>query len=52
MPYQHDIAALAGISRETVSRSFSRLEDGNFIRKSGRHLVITDYPRFYSTFSS
>ncbi len=52
IPFQHDIAAIAGISRETVSRSFSQLEEGNYIKKSGRHLVITDYPRFYNIFSS
>ncbi|MDZ7797639.1 MAG: helix-turn-helix domain-containing protein [Candidatus Marinimicrobia bacterium] len=51
-PFQHEIAAIAGLSRETVSRSFAQLEEENYIKKSGRHLVITDYPRFYNVFSS
>ncbi len=51
MPFQHDIAALAGTSRETVSRTFSYMEDQQYIKKSGRHLVISDYSRFYEEFS-
>ncbi|MCK4813962.1 MAG: Crp/Fnr family transcriptional regulator [Candidatus Marinimicrobia bacterium] len=52
LPFQHDIAALAGTSRETVSRTFSYMENHQYIKKSGRHLVISDYPRFYEEFSS
>ncbi len=52
IPFQQDIASLAGTSRETVSRSFSRLQDHAYIQKNGRHLVINDYKRFYREFSS
>jgi len=52
MPFQHDIAALAGTSRETVSRHFADFEESGMIKKSGRYLVINDYSHFYDTFSS
>ncbi len=51
LPFQHNIASLAGTSRETVSRTFSQLEENAYICKSGRHLVINDYPRFYEEFT-
>jgi CRP-like cAMP-binding protein len=51
LPFQNNIASLAGTSRETVSRAFSRLEENEYISKSGRYLVINDYPRFYEEFS-
>ena len=51
LPFQHNIASLAGTSRETVSRTFSRLEEKDYIIKAGRHLEIRDYPRFYEEFS-
>jgi len=51
LPFQHNIASLAGTSRETVSRTFSQLEERKYITKTGRYLVINDYPRFYKEFS-
>ena len=51
LPFQHNIASLAGTSRETVSRTFSQLEENAYICKSGRHLVINDYPSFYEEFT-
>ena len=51
LPFQHNIASLAGTSRETVSRTFAQLEEKDYITKTGRHLVINDYPRFYEEFS-
>lgn len=51
LPFQHNIASLAGTSRETVSRTFAQLEERDYIIKSGRHLEIRDYPRFYEEFS-
>ena len=51
LPFQHNIASLAGTSRETVSRTFSQLEEKEYITKTGRHLVIRDYPSFYEEFS-
>jgi len=51
IPFQNNIASLAGTSRETVSRAFSQFEENAYITKSGRHLVINDYPRFYEEFT-
>ncbi|RKY53707.1 MAG: Crp/Fnr family transcriptional regulator, partial [Candidatus Neomarinimicrobiota bacterium] len=51
IPFQNNIASLAGTSRETVSRAFSRFEENAYITKTGRHLVINDYPRFYEEFA-
>lgn len=47
IPFQQDIASLAGTTRETVSRKLSQLEEQAYIKKSGRYLVIRDYSRFY-----
>ncbi|MCF7832713.1 MAG: Crp/Fnr family transcriptional regulator [Candidatus Marinimicrobia bacterium] len=51
IPFQHNIASLAGTSRETVSRAFNRFKEDAYITKTGRHLVINDYPRFYEEFT-
>lgn len=51
IPFQHNIASLAGTSRETVSRTFAELEENAYIIKSGRELVISDYSRFYEEFA-
>ncbi|MCK4530216.1 MAG: Crp/Fnr family transcriptional regulator [Candidatus Marinimicrobia bacterium] len=51
IPFQHNIASLAGTSRETVSRAFTQFEESAYITKTGRHLVINDYPRFYEEFT-
>lgn len=51
IPFQHQIASLAGTSRETVSRTFAQLEENEYIIKDKRHLVINDYPRFYKEFT-
>ncbi len=51
IPFQNNIASLAGTSRETVSRAFTHFEENYYITKTGRHLVINDYPRFYEEFA-
>lgn len=51
LPYQQDIANMAGTSRETVSRTLKLLEDKNFITKEGHKLTILDYEKFKKTFS-
>jgi len=51
IPFQHNIASLAGTSRETVSRALNQLKEDAYIYKNGRHLVIRDYPRFYEEFT-
>ncbi len=51
IPFQQNIASLAGTSRETVSRTFSQLKENAYIIKTGRQLIINDYPRFYEEFT-
>lgn len=50
IPFEQEIAAMAGTSRETVSRTLSYLKDLDYINKTGRHIIINDYPRFYEEF--
>lgn len=42
LPMQQDIANMAGTSRETVSRVFSKLQQNGLIIKKGSKLTITD----------
>lgn len=51
LPYQQDIANMAGTSRETVSRTLKLLEDKDFITKEGHHLTILNYEQFKKNFS-
>jgi len=51
LPYQQDIANMAGTSRETVSRTLKLLEDKEYIKKEGHKLTILDYNSFKKTFS-
>jgi CRP/FNR family cyclic AMP-dependent transcriptional regulator len=41
---QRDIASRVGASREMISRIFSDLTDGGYVRKEDRHLVIMRKP--------
>ena len=50
LPYQQDIANMAGTSRETVSRVFKLLEDKHMLFKEGHILVIPDYTYFKRVF--
>ena len=51
LPYQQDIANMAGTSRETVSRMMKILEENGFIKRSGHNLSILDYSQFKRTFN-
>jgi len=50
LPFQQDIANMAGTSRETVSRVLKILENKSMISKVGHTLVIPDYSFFKQIF--
>ncbi|MBU0711460.1 Crp/Fnr family transcriptional regulator [bacterium] len=50
LPFQQDIANMAGTSRETVSRMLKMLEVKGWIQRKGRRLVITNYDVFVKEF--
>ena len=50
LPYQQDIANMAGTSRETVSRVLKLFEDRMLISKVGHTLKISDYKFFKRIF--
>lgn len=50
MPYQQDVANMAGTSRETVSRMLKNLELKGLIEREGRRLIIMDYGSFTRIF--
>ena len=50
LPYQQDIANMAGTSRETVSRVMKSFEERGLITKSGHKLSIPDYAFFKRIF--
>ena len=49
-PFQHDIANMAGTSRETVSRTLVLFEQNGLILREGRQLTIVDYMHFQREF--
>ena len=51
LPYQQDIANMAGTSRETVSRTFKLLEEKGLVTREGRKLIIYNFNQFTKTFS-
>jgi len=51
LPYQQDIANMAGTSRETVSRMLTLLQRKGYIQKYGRRLIINNYDGFVKQFS-
>tara|TARA_Y100000814_G_C12243595_1_gene372467 strand:- start:6 stop:686 length:681 start_codon:yes stop_codon:yes gene_type:complete len=51
LPYQQDIANMAGTSRETVSRTLKLLETKNLLKRDGRNLTIYKFDLFRQTFS-
>ena len=51
LPYQQDIANMAGTSRETVSRTFKLLEEKGLLTREGRKLTIYNFNQFTKTFS-
>ena len=50
LPFQQDIANMAGTSRETVSRVLKLFEDKTLVTKVGHRLTIPDYPFFKKLF--
>ena len=51
LPFQQDIANMAGTSRETVSRTFKLLEEKGLVAREGRKLTIYNFNQFTKTFS-
>ena len=51
LPYQQDIANMAGTSRETVSRTFKLLEEKGLLTREGRKLTIYNFNQFSKVFS-
>jgi len=51
LPVQQEIANMAGTTRETVSRTFSKMEKLKLINVNGNALVIQDYEGFRQKFS-
>ena len=49
-PFQHDIANMAGTSRETVSRTLVLFEQNGLIQRESRQLTIVDYMQFQREF--
>ena len=50
LPFQQDIANMAGTSRETVSRVLTMFEEKKMVTKEGHKLVIPDYLFFKRLF--
>ena len=50
MPYQQDIANMAGTSRETVSRTLRKFEKSGIIKKEGKTIYILDFSSFNNIF--
>ena len=51
IPYQQDIANMAGTSRETVSRVYRMLEDKQYISRAGKTLKIKNFSTFIRQFT-
>ena len=51
LPYQQDIANMAGTSRETVSRTLKLLEEKKLVSRENRNLTIYNYDAFRQAFS-
>jgi CRP-like cAMP-binding protein len=51
LPYQQDIANMAGTSRETVSRTLKLIEDKKLVRRKNRNLTIYNFDAFRRVFS-
>ena len=51
IPYQQDIANMAGTSRETVSRTLKLLEDKKLVKRNGSDITIFNFNTFRQSFS-
>ena len=50
LPFQQDIANIAGTSRETVSRVLKLFEEKDLVIKEGHTLIIPNYTYFKKIF--
>jgi len=51
LPYQQDLANMAGTSRETVSRTLKLLEDKQLVKRDSRDITIYNFDAFRQAFS-
>ncbi|MGA7721106.1 MAG: Crp/Fnr family transcriptional regulator [Ignavibacteriaceae bacterium] len=51
LPYQHDLANMAGTSRETISRTLHSFAKKGMVELEGSRLRIIDYEKFKEMFS-
>ncbi len=51
LPVQQEIANMAGTTRETVSRTFSKMEKLKLLQVNGNSVVLLDYDTFRQKFS-
>ena len=51
LPYQQDIANMAGTSRETVSRTLKLLEDKKLVKRNEGDITIFNFNTFRQSFS-
>ena len=51
LPYQHDLANMAGTSRETISRTLHSFAKKGLVELDGSRLRIMDYEKFKEMFS-
>ena len=51
LPFQQDIANMAGTSRETVSRTIKLLEEKNLVKNNKKDLIIFNFDEFRQLFS-
>ena len=51
LPYQQDIANMAGTSRETVSRTLKLLEEKGYIERTGKILIVHSFDQFRRVFT-
>jgi|TARA_B100000315_G_C14567493_1_gene583719 CRP-like cAMP-binding protein len=51
LPFQQDIANMAGTSRETVSRTLKLLEDKKLVKRDGSDITIYNFSAFQESFS-
>ena len=51
LPYQHDLANMAGTSRETISRTLHSFAKKGLVELDGSKLRILDYEKFKEMFS-
>lgn len=51
IPFQQDIANMAGTSRETVSRVYKMLEEKQYIVRQGKTLIIKEFTIFSRQFT-